>query len=1056
MTILLEDILSDTNFKELLRDSSAQSLSELFSDDKPISILTKNKVYLGSLAFFKNCIGLNGIEGYTKKKADLGNWEQCFLSWKSLFALYENNNKERLKLIDFLRYCASGLAADRPTDVRNSTQKIDVYDLFGQSIDEVEDQWDTQLYRSISCAIISLISQKNSADLKRSRELIKELSHLQKEIEPHWLAQIDGDQRKIVKVAGFYHLAQAVLRLSEYLVSGFVKDESKNKLPFEQELKRLLIKAERFFEASGDLELIEWFSCSAICIYELFRNSLWRLMYGISDVFDEFISYLASDNNEHQFFSLLPSQREAINNSLLDPQKIAVVLQMPTSAGKTLLAEFSIVQALEAFGRDSRILYLTPTRALATQAKHSLSADFRHLGVSVTQASSAFEEDPLELELLQEQSGVIISTPEKADLLLRRDRKWFSEIKLVVIDEAHMLNEGDRGARLELLLANIRREVQDIRLLLLTPFVANAKILSDWLGGDRGVPINIAWRPTTSLVGIVEKKPVINEEGKQVRGQVGLDVLWRIPHSSEKDFEFESTLIKAIPSAETKSARALVNTCAKKLSNVGATLAMFPTSLVEAEKAAYEIALGRPYLSDNKISDELAFAIALAENDFGDDCQLAECLRKGVAYHHSSLSPELRFLIEDQIKNKVINYVAATTTLAQGMNFPVSSVIVHSTHKPYGGGDLTHGEFWNIAGRAGRVGLSDKGLVVFANPKHKDKWEYYTKTLDTPIVSSLLDLASYLGTEELNLKQLYKDVPKIRPFLQYFAHSMAVLGSTKAKEITFELINSSLMYQQLDDLTAIRKIRDLSSTYVDMLAEKNSGYLKLADSTGLGSFSFDELVGKVLQSDLLMSGPDAVLQSNTAGIKELIEAFRWIPEFNLSVDDEKAGSLNTDAIAHIVQGWIEGASIKELAKYHPNAKKDEHKKINSVGKYIYSTVSQSISWGVHAYSKALALNTNEDSDKLTNMLPSYIQYGVNSPEASVASLLGVPRVFAQAISQQFINKHGNVTKENVKTFKAFVESHNGTEWDNVVKSSRIYSKVSASQAVSVVKKLQGI
>jgi len=92
---------------------------------------------------------------------------------------------------------------------------------------------------------------------------------------------------------------------------------------------------------------------------------------------------------------------------------------MPTSTGKTLLAEFAIAQAFEAYKGQARVVYLTPTRALATQIRRTLSEDLRPLGIDVSTAGSAFEEDPYELNLLQMSDGVVVATPEKMDLMLR-------------------------------------------------------------------------------------------------------------------------------------------------------------------------------------------------------------------------------------------------------------------------------------------------------------------------------------------------------------------------------------------------------------------------------------------------------------------------------------------------------------------------------------------------------------------------------------------------------------------------------------------------------------
>lgn len=1050
----LHSFINGETHRNLLHSAAESSINQLFGFRRESQSHSYTRLRLAALLEFKSIIGHEGIEKYLSSKKEGSSWKSCFESWQSYFSVC-GLNTETITLTDLLQMSASGLAADRPTDLRNLLSKEFLNSLRAHVEKQKSQQdWLGKLKSTISLSLINLVSQKDRNDLLYSKELISELVKLQKDNENVWLSSSDTKEEDYYVALGFYHIAHATLRLTEFMSQGFVINHEGKSTGFAQELHRIIIKSEEYFSTARSFELTDWSTSAFICLNEIYQNSIWVALKGISSLLDEFIENLASGKNQSQLFSLLPSQRHAVNSSLLDPTKVAVVLEMPTSAGKTLLAEFSIIQTLGAFGKDSRVIYLTPTRALATQVKNTLSADFRHIGVDVLQASSAFEEDEFELSLLESQKGIIVSTPEKADLLLRRKRDWFAETKLIVVDEAHLIGEGHRGVRLELLLANIRREFPEIKLLLLTPFVKNAKTIANWLGGERGVEISVTWRPTNSLIGIVEKRALPREPKK--KGRVAVDVIWRAPFSGTVNTDIRSELFESVEKNEVNSSRKMVVQCSKVFSGIGPILAMYPASPSEAEKGAFEYAEKCERIDELKLSPELKFAIALAEEDFGADCKLAECLRKGVAYHHSSLSPELRFLIEDQVRSGNIKYVGATTTLAQGMNFPVSSVIVHSVHKPNGLGDLTSSEFWNIAGRAGRVGLSDKGLILFANDGHKDKWEKYTKALHEPIISALNILASKIDNENFDLKKLYNEHPELRPFFQYFSHSMALLGPQKVKDLTVELVNSSLMYKQIDSISMVKKVRNISERYVDLLSKKNQGYLKLADATGLGTFSFDEIVAKVKNSSILSAGPSSVKAAGKEGLVALIEAFRWVPEFNLSLDNENKGQLNVEVIAEITSGWINGKTIHELANLHPSKKKDIHQKANDVGKYVYSKISQTMAWGAQAYNQAYLLNA-ETSDKVepNDNLPSFLQFGVDTSEAALASVLGVPRVLAPSVSKAFNSQYGKLTVDNVSEFKGYVENYDTKKWESIKMHSRLGNKLTTNELITVLKKLQG-
>lgn len=113
--------------------------------------------------------------------------------------------------------------------------------------------------------------------------------------------------------------------------------------------------------------------------------------------------------------------------------------------------------------------------------------DFIDLDINVDIAIPFADIDPLEEELLLQDTDVLVTTPEKLDVLLRNDHPSVENLRLVVVDEAHNLADSSRGSKLELLLSNLRRENRNLRVLLLSPFIRNAKEIATWLGDNRGM-----------------------------------------------------------------------------------------------------------------------------------------------------------------------------------------------------------------------------------------------------------------------------------------------------------------------------------------------------------------------------------------------------------------------------------------------------------------------------------------------------------------------------------------------------------------------------------------
>jgi len=757
------------------------------------------------------------------------------------------------------------------------------------------------------------------------------------------------------------------------------------------------------------------------------------------------VKSLAEEGRAKPVFSLLPSQRDALRQNLLDPSRIAVILQMPTSAGKTLLAEFSIVQTFEAYRGTTRVVYVVPTRALATQIRRTLAEDLSPLGISVSAAGSAFEEDPFELNLLEQSDGVVVATPEKLDLMLRAHPEWFESLRLIIVDEAHLLKEGERGVRLELLLANIRRERPRTRLLLLTPFMDNCLEIASWLGGTRGIPIDVHWRPSRILLGLAQ----INGRGKDR----ALTIEWKEPHDqarTPRNFRMP-TNVKA---DDVSSVAGKVAFLAQQFRTVGTILAICGRSRVDAESLAATISENSPLIPEDERTASLRLAIAFARDDYGPGSALATCLEHGVAFHHSSLSSTLRYLVEDLVRSRIVRFIAATSTLAQGMNFPVSLILVHSLEKPWGNGSFSPSEFWNVAGRSGRVGLVDRGMVLFVGESHRRYLDTYSTTLNENLKSALFEMLSK-AKSFADLKELYRQVPAARPFVQYLAHAAASDTPSRALTHLEELLQASLANRQAVDAGDSQTLRTIARNYLNMISGKRRGYLKAMDETGLGSFSFDTLFAKIKDDPVLKAGPAEILRQGQDGFRQLIEALKFLPELSLAIGHGE-GAMNVGAVAEVVQGWVDGKSVFELSSRFPG--EDETERTREAGKYLNSTVSQNMSWGAHAYFRSWLMNQPEDAavDANAKMLPAYIQYGVHSSEATVASLLQVPRQFAEATAAVYRKQFGNLLPEQALQFKSFLESAKTSTWEAIIKESKFGSVVNPDDLQGVWRQMNGL
>ena len=122
---------------------------------------------------------------------------------------------------------------------------------------------------------------------------------------------------------------------------------------------------------------------------------------------------------------------------------------------------------------------------------------------------------------------------------------------------------------------------------------------------------------------------------------------------------------------------------------------------------------------------------------------LREALTGGVAFHISDLERDERLVIEEEFRasKSSIRVIAATTTLAMGINTPAEAVIVvgltHPVDEPY-----SVAEYKNIVGRAGRLGYAESGasyLLALTPAEEHHAWTQYVLGKPEDLISRFLD-----------------------------------------------------------------------------------------------------------------------------------------------------------------------------------------------------------------------------------------------------------------------------------------------------------------------------
>lgn len=213
------------------------------------------------------------------------------------------------------------------------------------------------------------------------------------------------------------------------------------------------------------------------------------MMY-LSELQDDLhpLLYEALDNQGLQ--TLRPSQEKAIQAGLLQSESLLICT--PTASGKTLVAEIAALQSI--LNNIGKAIYVVPLKALASEKFKSFRKRYGHLiriGISTGESDSAQE--------YLNKYDLILLTSEKLDSIIRHHARWLEHVKVVIVDEIHLLNDASRGPTLEILLVLLRSLLYNMQLIGLSATIGNPQQLSEWLG-TRLIEDN--WRPTRLYQGV--------------------------------------------------------------------------------------------------------------------------------------------------------------------------------------------------------------------------------------------------------------------------------------------------------------------------------------------------------------------------------------------------------------------------------------------------------------------------------------------------------------------------------------------------------------------------
>lgn len=314
--------------------------------------------------------------------------------------------------------------------------------------------------------------------------------------------------------------------------------------------------------------------------------------------------------------TLYPPQEQAVKAGVMQGKSLVVCT--PTASGKTVIAELA---ALNAVKKGGQVVYVVPLRALASE-KYKDFKKWERAGFRVE-----LQMGDLDSKFLPRKNtaDILVATAEKCDSILRSHPNWFRDVKLLVIDEIHLI-ATDRGPTYEILIAKFKKMFKGIQILGLSATIGNAEELADWLSAKL---ITSDWRPVKLTQRISEGK-----------AGVMLDEAKKTMNDGAQSLVFVNSR---------RSAEAVADLFAEELGS----------GLRKEDREAL-----------HKIAEDLLDVL----NPPTAQCRrLAEAVKGGAAFHHAGIVNRQREIIEDSFKAGKIKVITATPTLCLEENTKVWS-----------------------------------------------------------------------------------------------------------------------------------------------------------------------------------------------------------------------------------------------------------------------------------------------------------------------------------------------------------------------------------------------
>lgn len=664
-----------------------------------------------------------------------------------------------------------------------------------------------------------------------------------------------------------------------------------------------------------------------------------------------------------------------------------------TSFGKTFIFEAFTKYIIEERNKTDNIAFIVPTKALINQIGNRLKEIVNKFGYKVITTPVIPR-----VFLNQDNKYIFVFTAER--LISYFTQKDNPQIDYLFVDEAHkLLSRKDTRTPL-LYHALVLAKRKSVNIYFASPNIPNAGIFLEMINNSTDESMSITESPVTQnrfFINTVENKSFMMSD-------YGDDIIFPKFNFKKNDITGNLQLVLKIFSEDRQSI-IYCNTVDKTID----------TAIRFADRLP-EIASG-----------EVDETMKLIDERIHHQYFLKKCLSKGIAYHFSGIPEEIKLRIEKLYKQGLIKFLFCTSTLLEGVNLPAKNIFILS--EKIGDSKMSDIDFWNLAGRAGRLRKDISGNIFCVNLYNQSGYWKNSKDINILRTKTIREIKPQILSKQN--ENLYKNISN---YLEQKDYSNKNLSNGKKKII--EMYGNILLFHDSINNDSILKDRfvDADKSSVSIL-KKTRNSLKVASDILATSIDINIAnQNKIAISDV----PNLPTSTNREGCLEVLtilyEQYKWSETESGGKNPMIRHKNQLKYYAILMESWINTRPLKVLiqrtidyfynngderniyirqdGKLNPiEFNKENEFHINKLINDVVSDIENILRFKIKNYvSNYQALLKNKEENLSVNVADweSYIEYGTTNNEIIEIQNLG----FSRNIAIFLLDKYLNAFKKN--------------------------------------------